>query len=118
MYKVKLPAMIGKKSVSITTDVVESDIPMLLSRKSMKKANTRINFKDDTVNMFDIKQKMILTNLGHYAVPLTESQNILETVQSGNAKVVLHADAMEGDKKKMAQKLLSQFFHPLVKRLL
>ena len=118
LYKVKLPAMIGKKSVCITTDVVKSDIPMLLSRKSMKKANTKINFKDDTVNMFDVKQNVILTNSGHYAVPLTESKNILETVQSSNAKVVLHADAMEGDKKKMAQKLHSQFCHPPVKRLL
>lgn len=118
LYKVKLPAVIGKKEVSIVTDVIDSDIPMLFSRDSMKKANTKINFKDDTVNMFDVKQKVIITGSGHYAVPLNEGKEILEKLDSGNANIVLHSQAMNGDKKKIAAKLHAQFSHPTPKRLL
>ena len=32
--------------------MVKSEIPLLLSRNSMKKANTRIDFANDKVNIF------------------------------------------------------------------
>ena len=38
LYKVKVPAQIGTKKVFIETDVVETDVPMLLSRPAMKKS--------------------------------------------------------------------------------
>ena len=39
-----LPATIGHTKVNIKTDVVEADIPLLLSKYSMKKADTTIDF--------------------------------------------------------------------------
>ena len=64
-----------------------------------------------------MKKKVVLTNSGHYAVLLRKLKNLLENVQSKNAKVVLHVDALAGDKK-MVQQLHSQFCHHPVKILL
>ena len=44
MKKMKIPARIGSKDVKIETDVVNTNIPLLLSKESMTKANTEINF--------------------------------------------------------------------------
>ena len=43
-----LPAMIAGKEVTIKTDVVESDIPLLLSRTAMKKAAIKLDLETDT----------------------------------------------------------------------
>ena len=45
-----IPAYIGPQKVHINTAVVNQDIPLLLSRLSMKKANMQINFEDDTAH--------------------------------------------------------------------
>ena len=46
-----LPAVIAGKEVMLKTDVVESDIPLLLSRKAMKKAAIKMNLENDTVTI-------------------------------------------------------------------
>ena len=50
--KVTIPATIDEEPVRVRTDVVREEIPLLLSKKSMKKAETNIGFKTDTVSMF------------------------------------------------------------------
>ena len=81
-FRARVPAKIGYKDVFIITDVIESTVPLLLSKEAMKKANTEINFKDDTVRMFNQKQDVVLTKSGHYAVPLNLSRKILQSVNS------------------------------------
>ena len=68
--KVTLPATIGEQPGRIRIDVAREEIPLLLSKKSMKKAGTNIDFKTDTVSKFGSQQKLIATSSGHYAVPL------------------------------------------------
>ena len=51
LHKVKIPASIGNQNIFIESDVVDNDIPMLLSKSAMKKANTSIDFQSDTVTM-------------------------------------------------------------------
>ena len=63
LFKALIPANIGSKDVYISTDVVETAIPLLLSKESMKKAGTEINFVNDTVKMFGSAQRSILFNL-------------------------------------------------------
>ena len=55
----------------IKTDVNNSDIPLLLSRASMKRADMNLNFKDDTASVFGKTIELVETKSGHYAVPLT-----------------------------------------------
>ena len=43
--------MIGGLKGKVVTDVVDCDIPLLLSKKSMKSVGMILNFKDDSVNV-------------------------------------------------------------------
>ena len=117
IYKVKVPALIGSHSILIESDVVDTDIPMLLSRSAMKKADTYINFKDDSVTMLGEKQNVMITSSGHYSLPLTHHLKVLDDVNSNHSKVTLNVK-QKYDLKDMAIKLHSQFSHPKVDRLI
>ena len=56
LYKVILPCVIADIEVNIIIHVVDSDIPLLLSKDAMKRAGTCLNFKDDTVMMLKKKR--------------------------------------------------------------
>ena len=70
LYKVILTCVITDIEVSIITDVVNSDIPLLLSKDAMKRAGICLNFEDDTVTMLkkenSIKLHIIWTLLHSY----------------------------------------------------
>ena len=66
LYKVILPCVIADIEVSIITDVVNSDIPLLLSKDAMKRAGTCLNFEDDTVIILKKKIPLSCTSSGHY----------------------------------------------------
>ena len=113
LYKVKIPACIGTNKIFIETDVIDTNVPLLLSQKAMKAASTSINFVDDTVMMFGENQDVILTRSGHYSVPLSNSHRILKDAVDNKAKIILHVSPkFNDDKTKMASKLHSQFAHP------
>ena len=67
-----LPCVIADIEVSIITDVVDSDIPLLLSKDAMKRAETYLNFEDDTVTMLKKKIPLNCTSSGHYYIPITK----------------------------------------------
>ena len=117
MYKVKVPANIGSKEVYIETDVVQTDVPLLLSRSAMKKANTFINFKEDSVSMLGEKQNIVVTSSGHYSLPLTDRHSALNDIHDKNSKIALKVDS-DCDLVKIAEKLHSQFSHPPAHRLI
>ena len=48
----KPPALIANMPVLISTDVIEYDISLLLSKYSMKKVNKKIVFRDVKVHIF------------------------------------------------------------------
>ena len=72
LYKVILPCVIADIEVSIITDVVNSDIPLLLSKDAMKNAGTCLNFEDVTVTMLKKKIPLSCTSSGHYYIPITK----------------------------------------------
>ena len=47
LQNVDIPISLGSQNVMLNTDIVGSDITLLLSRKSMKKANMTLDFKND-----------------------------------------------------------------------
>ena len=49
---VKIPAQIGETNCFIITEIVKEKIPLLLSKYSLKKADTVLNIKNDTIKMF------------------------------------------------------------------
>ena len=67
---VVIPAKIGEKQCKISTDVVELDLPLLLSKSALKKANAVIDMKKDEATLFGQKMKLEQTSCGHYCVNL------------------------------------------------
>ena len=45
LQNVDIPIILGNKSVMLNTGIVASDIPLFLSRKSMKKADMTLDLK-------------------------------------------------------------------------
>ena len=72
LYKLILPCVITYIEVSIITHVVDSDIPLLLSKDAMKRAGTCLSFEDDTVTMLKKKIPLSCTSSGHYYIPITK----------------------------------------------
>ena len=60
----------------LNTVMVASDIPLLLSRKAMKKANMTLDFKSDHAIIFDQSIQLLVTKPGHYAIPINPYKNV------------------------------------------
>ena len=104
--------------------MVKSEIPLLLSRNSMKKANTRIDFANDKVNIFGKDIDLQFTSSGHYAVPLSDSCKDLETdiEETQVTEVLLTMNNIDrksrNEKQQIAIKLHKQFGYPRSSQLI
>ena len=108
-----LPAILAGKEVTITTYVVESDIPLLLSRSAMKRAGVKMDLENDSANIFGKDVALNLTFSGHYCIPIDRTEKIaVDEVFS------VKLEGMETkDRHKTLLKLHRQFAHPPVKKL-
>ena len=68
--KVKIPGCIGKSKVLIEANVVDKDLPLLLSKESMKKAGAILDFKNDRMLFNNQAIDLYETRSKHYCVPL------------------------------------------------
>ena len=116
LYKVILTCVIADIEVSIITDVVDSDIPLLLSKDAMKRAGTCLNFEDDSVMMLKKKIPLNCTSSGHYYIPITKP-----LPDKRKFKYILFMKEISSkntaEKIKIATKLHRQFSHPSSKKL-
>ena len=106
-----IPATIAGKEVYIVTDVVDSDVPLLLSMRSLEKADGKIFTKQKALSLYGRTIKCEVTSTGHWLVPLKEEIEIKEVcaVDLGNLE--------EEDLKKNLLKLHAQFGHPAKQKL-
>ena len=121
---VLIPAEIGGLKVNIETNVVSCDLPLLLSKCSMQKANTKPDFENNEATMFGREIDLTFITSGHYCIPLGRLSNAIQSKddESSNLKVVLlnssKLDSLSSvDKKKIAVKLHKQFSHPRSNKL-
>ena len=56
--------------VMLTTDVISNDLPLLLSKEAMKRANTQIEFASDKINILGRDLQVIFSTSGHYCIPI------------------------------------------------
>jgi hypothetical protein len=68
-----IPAMLAGRTVTIRTDVVASEIPLLLSKDAMKRARVKLNIMDDTSEILGEKVVLNHTRSGHYCVPIVRA---------------------------------------------
>ena len=75
-----IPATIGK-DVSIKTDFIQNDLHLLLRKDSMKKSNVKMDFANDKVSFLDQNVDIILSSSGHYAVPISRTEQLLDNME-------------------------------------
>uniref|UniRef100_M4AZE1 Integrase catalytic domain-containing protein n=1 Tax=Xiphophorus maculatus TaxID=8083 RepID=M4AZE1_XIPMA len=115
--KVKLPAKIGNTKCNIETEVVPANIPLLLSKASLKRAGTVLDMERDSAVMFNQPVKLDFTSSGHYCVNIVDSDNrnfihsdkLLEATEE---EILTATDKMNtSEKMKVLEKLHKQFGH-------
>ncbi|KAL5020643.1 hypothetical protein ScPMuIL_002273, partial [Solemya velum] len=111
-----IPATIGETPCNIDTEIVKADIPLLLSKNSLKKAGTVLDLKNDQAVMFEQPIMLQLTSSGHYCVDITGRDNFIpeETEQE---VLVIEGDLSETEKWRILKKLHKQFGHASAERL-
>ena len=72
--QVNVPVHIGEQPGHILTDVVDCEIPLLLSKDSMKKADSKLDFVNDVIVMSGQQIQLQHTSNGHYCIPITSKQ--------------------------------------------
>lgn len=107
-----IPAVLADKSVTIQTDVVESDIPLLLSKDAMKKAGVKMDLENDTATILGKEIALNLTTAGHYCVPIDKCETV---AVSDVCKEETQASEKLSQEKLL--KLHRQFAHPPIKKL-
>lgn len=106
-----IPVNIGGIPAAIQTHVIDCDIPLLLSRESLKKAHAEIDFASDTIYMFGKKLPIKTSKTGHLLLPLTkfisEDCFLTSPIDINNPDLY----------KKQITKLHKQFAHPRPEKL-
>ena len=108
----QIPANLAGKDIYISTDVVGSDIPLLLSKSAMKKAGMKLNLENDTAEIFGVEIALNETSSGHYCVPIDEGKIDVATVHAVDFK-----NLSDRERHAIILKLHRQFAHPSKKRL-
>lgn len=116
--KVLLPLNIANKDILLETEVVSSNIPLLLSKDTMKTASAKLNFDKDTITLFGNEQVMVCTSSGHYAIPIKKNSCENEPKEDNEVMQILFTLKEGADVKAVARKLHQQFSHPRVDRLI
>lgn len=73
MFNGNLQCVLSEKEIEMNLDVIDSEIPLFLSKKAMKEANTVFDFEND-VWIFDKRIKLQCIDSGHYHGNLYQMQ--------------------------------------------
>lgn len=109
---IEFPCEIAGKRVTIRTDIVDSDLPLLLSKDAMKSAKVKLDLEDDSAHIFGKKVSLDCTSSGHYSIPIKDSKDETEI-----CIFTLEHRSID-EKKKIISKLHKQFAHPSQSKLI
>ena len=108
---IKVPMTIASEKVFVDVDIVDADIPLLLSKNSLQKAKATMDLGNNVLHIFGKSIKLLESKSGHYILPVTHHPD------SGNEESnILYATEIP-DIKKQALKLHRHFSHPRKERL-
>ncbi|CAG2196706.1 unnamed protein product [Mytilus edulis] len=114
-----VPAQIGSINCKIETEIVKADIPLLLSKASLKKAGTVLDLKNDRAIMFNKPVELEFTSSGHYCVNIVKTKPEIKNLPVNVEENVLYiTDGMStAEKRKTLVKVHKQFGHATFNRL-
>ena len=96
----KIPGIIGGHKVHIHVDIIASDIPLLLSKSSMEKAKTQMDFKEKTIVMFGQSIPMITSKAGHPIVHIHPKKSTRGKISRRTSAKKSTSKLFENNKKK------------------
>ena len=114
LFKVNLPLKFKGKQVYVATEVVPSEVPLLLSKNTMKQAGANIDFRNDKLALFGIEQPLVNTSTGHYAIPVqycTEEERNEQLADIILLTTGIQDERGEKENQRIAKKLHCQFNH-------
>ena len=115
---IDIPIVLGKQHVMLNTGILASDFPLLLSRKSLKKADRTLDFKNDNAIVFGESVKLITTKPGHYTISISPNKTVLNNLTTGiSTNITLITTQTGKSKYDIALKLHLQFAHPPPERI-
>ena len=114
LKQVIIPANIDDIEVEIVVDVVDCEIPLLLSKQFMKDADSTLDFVSDCITMYGKRVALMHTSGGHYCIPISSKP---AAIMQPSIKVYLTIDHLDKKtikkKHEIATKLHKQFGHPV-----
>ena len=118
MRRMIIPIQIGTKNYFLRVEVVENEIPLLLSKSTMKglgKSQSNLDLKSDKWIIDDEEISLHCTESGHYCIPV----NVFQT---DSCNITLRVRELQNlsreDKMSKALKLHRQFGHASQEKLL
>ena len=109
----ELAGILADRKVTRKTDVVTSDIPLLLSLETMKKAGVKLDLVNDSAEIFGKHIPLNHTESGHYCIPLNKDTLPIETVWAVDSNSMDNATRY-----KTLLKLHNQFAHSPASKLI
>ena len=110
-----IPIQLGPHKLRLMTSVVETDVPLLLSRESLKRASAEIDFKQDQIRILGDVVHVVISKTGHLCIPLV-SRDIKQAVKQELSSCPLQENDDKVNEKKI-HKLHKQFAHPKAQKL-
>ena len=105
-----IPAVVAGKSVTVKTDVVHCDIPLLFSRSALKSMGARVDYENDVAVIFGKEVQLAFTSSGHHCISLVSG--VQEEVNA------VDLNKLDDDTRyKVILKLHRQFGHPAMVKL-
>ena len=114
--KVSIPATVGNVKIKITTDIIDGNLPLLFSNKSLKKAQANICFQNDTAKILGQTVKLKMSSSGHYLLPIHKNKQIMVEAER-NRRSQITLVSTELNPSQIAYKLHLQFAHPSADKL-
>ena len=110
-----IPIVLADQHILLNTDIVSSDIHLIISCKAMKNTWITIDVKNDQAFVFGKPEKLAITNSGHYVIPIINYGKLLNNVliwKHENVMLINKDNKLTYD---TALKLHRQFAYPTPK---
>lgn len=114
---VTIPVHFGSQSAKLEVHVVDCNVPLLLSRISLKRANSQLDFATDNIIILGEHVPIHISRSGHYCISLTRTLDS----NARDTKLILYTTPLTpGDidnNRSKIRKLHKQFAHPAPDKL-
>ncbi len=107
----KIPIIIANEIHELAIDVINSDIPLLMSKEHMKKLGIAINLINDTATANGKPIKLHTTSAGHYIINLLDQDDKEDSMVMEHIMLIDLEQATIRQQYQMLEKLHRQFGH-------